>query len=275
MKGEWLETLTWPEAEARLAAGAVVLVPIGAAAKEHGHHLPLGTDYLLARGICDRVARDAGVLIAPVISFGYYPAFRHYPGSQHLSPETFAALLREVLGGLAAQGARRIVVVNTGISTEPIVNVELREFYEATGLRVLGAHISRLGRSVEHIFAQELGGHGDEHETSLILAIAPGQVRPGKAVCDYGHARAQPKSVFYVPTVFDGDPAAGPDYTATGVRGDPTLATPEKGETALQAIADDILAGIRAHFGETGQDGAGQDETGQDGAGNDGRGHDG
>ncbi|MGH7357932.1 MAG: creatininase family protein, partial [Candidatus Rokuibacteriota bacterium] len=49
MRGAFLEDLTWPEAGARIAAGAVIVLPVGAAAKEHGPHLPLRTDYLVAR----------------------------------------------------------------------------------------------------------------------------------------------------------------------------------------------------------------------------------
>ncbi len=186
-QGRWLEDLTWPEAEVWFRRNAVMMVPIGAASKEHGHHLPLCTDYLLARGICDGVLDELPVLAAPVVSFGYYPAFRHYPGSQHLEPDTFAALLRDLLKGFIAQGLQRIVVVNTGISTEPIVNVTLRELYELTGVRIAAAHISRLGKSADGLMQQAHGGHGDEHETSLIKVLAPDRVREGKAQQDYGN----------------------------------------------------------------------------------------
>lgn len=253
MQGVWLEDMTWPEAEAWFKRGAVVVLPIGAASKEHGHHLPLCTDYLLARAFAQRVAEELPVVIAPVLSLGYYPAFRHYPGSQHLSPETFAAVLRDVLGGFIAQGVRNLSIINTGISTEPVVNVQLREIYEETGVRVSAAHISRLGRAANGIFEQDLGGHGDEHETSLIMAIAPERVREGAATEDYGNARAAPRTVFYVPTVFGEKEPDGPDYSATGVRGDPTLATPEKGRQALDAIVDDLVGGLRALYpAETG-----------------------
>lgn len=248
MKGVWLEDLTWPEAKAWFDRDAVVLVPIGAASKEHGHHLPLCTDYLLARGICDRVIEQVPVVAAPVISLGYYPAFRHYPGSQHLSPETFGAVLREVLCGFIEQGVRNMVVVNTGVSTEPVVNIELREAYERTGVRVPAAHIRWLGNSADGMMEQKLGGHGDESETSLIMALAPERVRHGKARQDYGGALDVPRSVFYLPTVFDGDPASGLDYSMTGVRGDPTLASLEKGKARLEATVADVVAGLRAHF---------------------------
>lgn len=246
MQGKWLETLTWVEAEQWFQKDAVMMVPIGAASKEHGHHLPLCTDYLLARGICDGVLEKLPVLSAPVVSFGYYPAFRHYPGSQHLSPDTFTALLGDVIGGFIAQGLSRIVVVNTGISTEPLVNVLLREIYEETGVQVAAAHISKLGHSADHLMEQVLGGHGDEHETSLIQAIAPEHVRAAKAVEDYGNMRDALDTVFYLPTIFDPSPESGIDYTKTGVRGDPTLASPEKGAASLAATVDDIVTSLQS-----------------------------
>ncbi len=75
MRGVFLEDLAWPDAAARFAAGAVVVMPIGAIAKEHGPHLPLKTDFLIARELARRVALELPVVVAPVVSFGYYPAF--------------------------------------------------------------------------------------------------------------------------------------------------------------------------------------------------------
>lgn len=248
MKGTWLADLTWPEAKARIDDGAVFVVPIGAASKEHGHHLPLATDWILARGITDRVLSELPVVAAPILGHGYYPAFRHYPGSQHLSPETFGAILDEVLAGFVAQGVSRLVVLNTGVSTTPVITVRLREFYERHRIRVMGANITALGRDTDDLMGQKFGGHGDEHETSILLALAPDQVRMDKAAPDYGNLEDLPKSQFYVPSLFDGDPASEWDYSRYGVRGDPSLATAEKGEKMLAAITRDVVQGIRAHF---------------------------
>lgn len=244
MQGVWLEDLTWPEAKNWFDTEPVIVVPIGAVSKEHGHHLPLCTDYLLARGFGDWLVKALPVVVAPVISAGYYPAFRHYPGSQHLSPETFMAVLKDTLGGFIEQGQRNIVVLNTGISTEPLLNVTLREIYERTGVRVSAAHISRFGRSSDHIFEQTLGGHGDEHETSLIMVFAPERIRANKAAVDYGNVREVPDTTFYLPSVFNCDPESGIDFSKTGVRGDPTLATLEKGQIAVKAAGDDLVDGI-------------------------------
>jgi creatinine amidohydrolase len=248
MKGVWLETLTWPEAKQRIDDGWPVVIPIGAISKEHGHHLPLNTDFLYARELANRVAAELPVIVAPVLCFGYYPAFVRYPGSQHISAETFGALLTETFAKFRRDGVTRLAVINTGVSTEPVLRIAVRDFYEATGMRVLTADVRMLGRKTRALMRQKVGGHGDESETSVVLAIAPETVRMDRAAEDYGHALSQPESVFYTPTIFDGDPAAGPDYSRSGVRGDPALASAEKGEAILADMAGELIAGLRAEF---------------------------
>lgn len=250
MTGVWLEDLTWPEAKARFDAGAVVVVPIGAASKEHGHHLPLKTDYLLARDLGRRVAEALPVVVAPVVSFGYYPAFVRYPGSQSLASETFERLLTDIFKKFIRDGVRRLAVINTGVSTEPVLRVVVRDLYEETGVRIHTADIRMLGRKTKALMKQKVGGHGDEAETSMILAIEPASVKMSRAVTDYGHALSEPSTVFYTPTIFDGDPRTGPDYSVMGVRGDPTLATPEKGEAILADMAAELVDGIKKIFPE-------------------------
>ena len=243
--GAWIEGLAWPEVRAWLDHGAVVVVPVGAIAKEHGHHLPLMTDWLLARELANRVAAALPVLVAPVVCFGFYPAFVRYPGSQHLSAATFSALLGDLLGKLIADGAHRIAVINTGVSTEGTLDAAARELYAETGVRISVAHISRLGRRAEAGLEQKLGGHGDEAETSMILAVAPERVRLDRARTDYGNMLDHPETVFREPAIFNDDPAGGVDHSTTGVRGDPTLATAEKGERLLQAMTEELIDGLR------------------------------
>jgi creatinine amidohydrolase len=248
VRGAWIEDLTWPEVEARLKAGALVLVPVGAIAKEHGHHLPMKTDWLVARELARRVAAALPVLVAPVASQGYYPAFTRYPGSQHLSAETFSALMRELLAKLIADGAKRIAVLNTGVSTEEPLQIVVRDLLAATGVRIAVADIRQLGAAVRAGGTQKLGGHGDEWETSTILAIEPDLVHMDRAVEDYGSMLAEPRTVFRRPTRFSGDPASGPDYSRTGVRGDPTLASAEKGRALLSEMARELVEGLVALY---------------------------
>ncbi len=243
--GRWIEDMAWPEVGRLLAARWPVVVPIGARAKEHGHHLPMCTDYLTARALCDGIAAALPVLIAPVIDFGYYPAFLRYPGSQHLRAETFIALLGDVLERLVEQGAAHIAIVNTGVSTEGPVQITVRDLAVRRGVAVGVADVRRLGRASAALMEQKLGGHGDEHETSLLLAIAPERVDMTRAATDYGTMLEQPDSVFVSPAVFGGDPASGVNYSATGVRGDPTRASVAKGRAILADMVGELVAGLR------------------------------
>ena len=100
-EGNWVQDLSWTAVEQRLAAGAVALLPIGAASKEHGPHLPHGTDYIQAAYYAERLAETFDFLIWPVATYGYYPVFTEYPGSISLREETFRAIVAEILDGIA------------------------------------------------------------------------------------------------------------------------------------------------------------------------------
>src|SRR4029453_4133382 len=208
-----------------------------AAAKEHGPHLPLRTDYLVARELGRRVAEALPVLVAPVVSFGYYPAFVHYPGSQHLRAETFMALLTDILACFVGQGARRLAGLKTGVSTEAPLRIVVRDFYATHSVRVAVADLATLGRSIKPRLQQKLGGPAHELEASPLPPVVPpqerGGVEMGEAQPDYGHRADAPATVFYHPVVFDTDPRSGLDWSQTGARGDPSLATRETGEAAL------------------------------------------
>jgi RNA polymerase sigma-70 factor (ECF subfamily) len=107
-------------------------------------------------------------------------------------------------------------------------------------------------------FADELASRLDEVCRTVYLAFTagyapssgPDAVRMDLAPTDYGHALEAPETVFYLPTVFSGDPASGQDYSATGIRGDATLATTAKGQAALDASVQDLISGLQRLFPE-------------------------
>jgi creatinine amidohydrolase len=244
--GRFIEDLTWWEVADGFKAGIPVIVPIGAAAKEHGHHLPMKTDWLLARALSEGISAKLPVLVAPIVPFGYYPVFRAYPGSQHLSADTFVRLLTELLEGMMDQGARRIAIVNTGVSTEGPVGLATRAILERRGTKIGVADIRRLGRGADHLLQQKFGGHADERETSILLAIAPEVVRMDRAHVDYG--KEPPPGTFATPTTMQSTDPSAADYSETGAFGDPTLASAEKGRAFLDAMVGDLVEGLIALF---------------------------
>ncbi|MCA8927310.1 MAG: creatininase family protein [Alphaproteobacteria bacterium] len=245
-KGAILSDLTWPEVEPWLAAP--VIVPVGAAAKEHGPHLPMGTDAIVADALARRLAARLPVLVAPTLTLGYYPVFRGFAGSQHLRAETFVAVVEDVLRGFVAQGAEHLVLLNTGVSTEAPLGLAVQNVFDETGVRPAIADLRLLGKAAAGLMRQRGGGHADEAETSLMLALAPALVRFAKAPA-YGEPDMPSPPGFRRPIRFRSDAAAPlPDRWPTGTSGEPQRATLAKGEAILAAILADLEAGLRQWF---------------------------
>ncbi len=94
----FIERMHWDEVARRIGDSAVAILPIGAAAKQHGFHLPLNTDRIQAEWLAGRIAEKIDALIWPTVTYGHYPAFVEYAGSSSLSISTFEGLVREVAG---------------------------------------------------------------------------------------------------------------------------------------------------------------------------------
>lgn len=228
-----IDTSSWDEIATALTVQRLVVLPIGAHAKEHGLHLPMNTDALTAEALAMAVGERLNGVIAPVVGFGFYPAFTRYAGSQSLRADTFQALLTDLIDGLIAQGARRLLLLNTGVSTEKIVDAIAKQFQ--TKVRIAVAHLRLLGRNSGVALEQTSGGHADERETSLMLAIAPHLVRMERARAAETLVSDQRKPILSPWP----DPQA--EHSPSGATGDPTKATAEKGRRLFAAIVDDIV----------------------------------
>src|SRR6202051_4140738 len=91
-----VEGLSWDEARVRIANGAAAILPIGAAAKQHGFHLPLNTDRIQAEWLAAQIADRIDALIWPTLTYGFYPAFVEYAGSGSLSASTLESAVEEI-----------------------------------------------------------------------------------------------------------------------------------------------------------------------------------
>lgn len=248
-----LSDMTWPEARAAFRAGRVIVVPVGAAAKEHGPHLPLGTDRVLAAALAEGLGRRLPVIVAPVIDVGYYPVFQRYPGSQHLEAATFVALVTDILGGFVRQGARRLAVLNTGVSTEAPIGLALRALLDRHGVPIRVAHLRRLMARAADLVGSG-GGHADEAETALMLAIAPALVRADRVPA--GEAAAAPATLLDGPLVWSPEPAPDAIHNPSGASGDPSRATAAQGEAILQRLVAALVEEFAAAFPGLAESGA-------------------
>ena len=230
-----LETLSWDEAEHVLTPDTVVVIALGAESKEHGRHLQLNNDFLMAEYLKKRVldAATQNTVIAPTINYSFYPAFLEYPGSTSLSMDTARAMFTDIIHSLAHYRPRRFYILNTGISTlKPLAQAAADLSKDGIFLRYTDL---TKDNPVEKKVRQSGGTHADEIETSMMLYIAPETVRMKKAARDLNPNQ---------PGGLTRNPQAKGTYSPTGAWGDPTLATREKGQAVVESLVSTILKDI-------------------------------
>jgi len=232
-----LENLTWVQAEDALKKYEVVLVALGARTKEHGPHLPLNTDYIMAEYLKDRVKKEVPVAVLPTVQYGYYPSFLEYPGSVSIGAETFKEMVKDICLSMNGYGIKKFYVLNTGISTLKPLEEAAQELNQS-GIVLRYLDLLDVDKTLpQDLLKQEGGTHADESETSMMLFIAPDKVDMAKAVKDFD-PRPGRKGLTRNP---DGKGT----YSKTGVYGDPTLATREKGRIIVEATVRAIVAQVR------------------------------
>ena len=242
----FIERMHWDDVARRVKDGAVAILPIGAAAKQHGFHLPLNTDRIQAEWLAGRMAEKIDALVWPTLTYGHYPAFVEYAGSSSLSIATFEALVREIAGQILGGGCPKLLVLNTGISTLAPVDRALARLASDRVKHVWIHGGPRYPRVVRQLSEQSHGSHADEMETSLMLALAPHLV-------DMSRAEASPALDHETPGALTPTDPSSPNYSRSGSFGDPTRATAAKGEALLAAMLDDLdeqAAAFIAHGSE-------------------------
>ncbi|MHA1447678.1 MAG: creatininase family protein [Candidatus Heimdallarchaeaceae archaeon] len=228
-----LENLSWIEAEDMLKNYEVVLLALGARTKEHGPHLPLNNDFLMAEYLKEKVIKKVPVAVLPTLQYGYYPSFLEYPGSVSLKEETFKQVVIDICKSMNGYGIKKFYIINTGISTlKPLKSAAAELEQQGIILRLLNLLEVEKKHDPE-LLQQEGGTHADEGETSIMLHMYPEVVDMNKVVKDYD-SRPDRRGLTR-------DPSGDGVYSPTGIWGDPTLATEEKGKILTDALVEEII----------------------------------
>jgi creatinine amidohydrolase len=245
------EKLKWKQIDEAAQQNRVVVIPI-ACVEDHGPHLPLDVDIVIVTDICHRAARliPEKTLVFPTQHNGYDPHHMDFPGTITIKWNTLVEYMLDITRSLAHHGFRRMVILNAHGSNTPLVEVMARlTMIEHPHVLATGFswwQIPKVREEIPKFRESEYPGgmaHACELETSVYLAIDPQYVEMDKAVKDI-HA---PKSRFFQHDLAAG--GAGPSLgmmewwstlSETGVMGDATKATKEKGERVLQAAGEGL-----------------------------------
>lgn len=172
-----LEELAWPEiAELRDRNGGLLLLPLGAT-EQHGPHLPVAMDTLLAEAVCEAVSARTGV---PVLSALRYTVSQghtaKWPGTFSLRHDTFLAVLRDIAEWAKATGWKRLLLVNSHFGNDAPARVavdQLRLAFEGRfhiGLK----HVFQLTPHIWETYTDDAADlHANRAETSLMLHLHP------------------------------------------------------------------------------------------------------
>lgn len=240
--------LTWPEAKALGERGdAVGLIPTGAL-EQHGPHLPLGTDFLVAGDLARAVAESlpVPVVVTPTLMAGLSDHHLAFPGTVSLSRETFSGWIEAHIAGLERMGIRRTALFSGHGGNFAFIG-ELASAY-AGPARVI-AYDDLLGfvrvmdeaARAHGLHAPETDVHAGSLETSVGLArFDPRLVRDFAGVEGYTAAEEG-----WMERIWTDGLAA---LTETGVLGDPAGATAEAGQAIFEALAHELVGWIAREF---------------------------
>lgn len=237
-----LADLPAPDAAAALGERSVLIQPIGAM-EQHGPHLPLATDVIVATEMAERVVAARGeeldLWLLPPLAYGRSDEHTWAHGTISLRATTLLAVLDDLGRSVANLPARRLAFLNGHGGNTQLLGVALRELRVAHGLMTFLLHpgVPRDSGGAEGDAGElGMGVHAGRDETSVMLHLRPELVDMSRA------ARTVPEGLAANRHVrFGGEVPFGwtsRDLHPSGVIGDPTLASAERGAALVQAMVE-------------------------------------
>jgi creatinine amidohydrolase len=231
------------------AAQAVAVLPV-AAIEQHGPHLPVNVDQVLAEGVVaaslPHLPAELPVLFLPTQAIGLSIEHVKFPGTLTLPAETVIRLWTGIGESVARAGLKKLVLLNSHGGQVGVMDIVARDLRTRCGLIVYSANWFGLplGDEVQGLFTKEehrFGIHGGDMETSMMLALRPELVDMAQAQ-DF-RSSSQDRAANY-PILGNGSSAKlgwqMQDYNAQGAAGNATLATAEKGRAVVEAAGKQL-----------------------------------
>lgn len=230
----WFDELSMNEAEKAAEEDKVVIIPCGSV-EEHGSHLPLWTDSLQAEYVALEVARKTGCLVAPPLRYGLCNSTRNFPGIITITFDTLRAIMTDILEEFIRSGFRRLLVITGHAGGSHMTAIKL------AAKAVVVNHMNEENRPrimvcSDYDFAFDLKGkdfddrdsHAGTIETSRVMSIRPDLIK-GKGKRNF-------------PELPRFEVVPDPERCfPSGVMGDPTVASIEKGQRINEYVIEQIV----------------------------------
>jgi creatinine amidohydrolase len=237
---------SWPELRDVAKSKPVCVIPCGTV-EQHGPHLPLSTDFVTAGMISERAVQRATpeALLLPTACYGFNEHHMDYPGTIAIPGQDYINYMATIGLSLARHGFDKILYVNGHGSNRPFLEIAAREVCNRSdAFAALVSWWSLIPNKLlnDVLQSEKPGGvsHACEMETSAVLYLRPDLVDMTKAVKDQGFV---PSKYMWrdlrmaSPVVFNEQWSR---FSETGIQGDPTLATVEKGKILVDTVVDNL-----------------------------------
>jgi creatinine amidohydrolase len=228
----------------------VLIQPVGAI-EQHGPHLPLIVDAAIGVAVLGKALEKLDAIVPayalPALYYGKSNEHWHFPGTITLSAETLLATLMEVAESIYRAGFRKLILMNSHGGQPQVMEIAARDLHiKYSDFLVFPLFTWRVPHITGELLSpqeKKLGIHAGDAETSIMLSILPEQVKMEKAVAEYPPEQPQGSLLS-----IEGKLSfawATRDLSKSGVVGDPTVATKEKGDRILESVSDGWVRAIQ------------------------------
>jgi creatinine amidohydrolase len=243
-----LGDLSAPQLTAKLTSDSIIVLPLGAI-EQHGPHLPLNTDFVVAdavaRAAVEKFGSETNAWLLPTLPFTKSNEHAWSPGTMWLSAQTMMAVIDDLGRSIASTAAKKVMFINGHGGNSALTAMMNRELRLKYGLQTFLAHphmpADQGGSSAESELG--MGVHGGVDETSVMLHLRPDLVDMSLAVRRVPEGLAKNEQV-----KFGGRVAFGwlsNDFFPEGHIGDPTGASAELGSRMFAAAVDSLGVAMR------------------------------
>ncbi len=242
------QDLTWTELRELAPADPVIVLPVGTT-EQHGPHLPLSTDYLTASSIAQRAVELAypHALVMEAVPYSFNEHHMDFPGTINIDVHTIIDYIAAIGMSVAHHGFRHMLLLNGHGSNVPFLDVAARMITNRSdaicGLVSWWKLLSKADLAWRESAFPGGMAHGCEMETSLMLQVAPDLVDMSKAVCTIDEIQVS-EHIWW--DLADASAVTFQEFfsrnTSTGVQGDATLATTDKGRLVFDTAVRNLVA---------------------------------